>query len=138
VLSWLIFFDDNYSTSACPINCGVLQVQSSKGRCTDCHTMLTVIDKSQHFRLTHFSLHHHNADVYSDTNIPMHGQWDRSLFKCLTIRIVSDYGYACILEAALWYEQCITLSQAKESTLDLEYLQCLPVDRRQASWMLLC
>jgi hypothetical protein len=32
----------------------------------------------------------------------------------------------------LQYEQCITLTLAKELTMDSDCLQCLPRDRRQA------
>jgi hypothetical protein len=97
------------------------------------HTTCTVIlDELQHF--THQSLLtlSSHAGVYNDTSIPMKWQWDISLFKCLCIKSVSDYGYACILEAALWYEQCITLTEAKELTLDSDCLQCIPLYRRQA------
>jgi hypothetical protein len=73
-----------------------------------------------------------NAGVYNDNSIPVWGQWDASLKRCLLIRCILDYGYFEILESALWYEQCITLTEAKQLTMDSDCLQCLPFDRRQA------
>jgi hypothetical protein len=73
-----------------------------------------------------------NAGVYINSSIPVWGQWDRSLKSCLLIECINHCGYSGVLHSALWYEQFITLTLAKELTLDSDCLQCLPLDRRQA------
>jgi hypothetical protein len=50
--------------------------------------------------------------------------WDARLLRCLSHSVCTT-GYQQAVEAALWYEQCLTLQEARQLSMDSECLQII-------------
>jgi hypothetical protein len=59
-----------------------------------------------------------------------YGTWDRRVKFALT-NALARTGYQQAVEAALWYEQCHTLHEASQLTMESECFQIIPKKYRR-------
>jgi hypothetical protein len=72
-----------------------------------------------------------STGVAHDTAIALWGAWDSNLYFAIAgVHRLEACGYTSALKATLWYNQYITMSAARELTMDTPCLQCIPDDVR--------